>query len=409
MVLDCRTIIGQFFGWYIYNRFLAVVIAVSDVDADVGIHLQAVNTLLINIYSSWNEWNIATTLRCISKICSLLIPLSAGMSSVTAAPWFSVSIKGSYHSRRISFILLHTFANCWIPHSFSTSLASWTVCHICIQLVVAIAFLPYNTLLCPLPNLLLSLFVKFQPYMNSAFSLHTDAVISSWGTRTWARIRSMKPWLWGGNITMVVCISSPRGFFCSSWWCVATDDNDNESVAPRYLPTNVCSDALTNYLAELFSVIITYVDSDIAGKRVSGNTALLFSWLWPADDKCICLIDISIVDTTILSIVNVAIAGLPHPSWKFRELWGSQKGLNGDGGQNASHVTSIFNDIAAAKCSKVALKVNNAMLFHVIYRCQKADGTSSAQAPLHGGRGCLALVDILAPPAEDILNNISEE
>jgi len=59
------------------------------------------------------------------------------------------------------------------------------------------------------------------------------------------------------------------------------------------------------------------VDPDIAGKRVGENNNQLFSSHWPGDNDKILLIVISIVDTTMLSIVNAVIAGLPDPSWTF--------------------------------------------------------------------------------------------
>jgi hypothetical protein len=73
-------------------------------------------------------------------------------------------------------------------------------------------------------------------------------------------------------------------------------------------------DASNNFLVEPFSFNITYVDPDIAGKTVGEYNTQLFSWHWPGDDESIPLIVTSIVDTTILSIVNAAIAGLPDPS-----------------------------------------------------------------------------------------------
>ena len=73
-----------------------------------------------------------------------------------------------------------------------------------------------------------------------------------------------------------------------------------------------------NYiLVEPPSFTIAYVDPDIAGKRVGENNNHLFSWCWPGDDELILPIVTSIVNTTILLIVNAAIAGLPDPSRKI--------------------------------------------------------------------------------------------
>jgi len=74
---------------------------------------------------------------------------------------------------------------------------------------------------------------------------------------------------------------------------------------------------LNAFLAEPFSFTIAYVDPDIAGKRVGENNTQLFSWHWPADDEWILPIVTSIVDTTILSIMNAANAGLPDPIRKI--------------------------------------------------------------------------------------------
>jgi len=66
-----------------------------------------------------------------------------------------------------------------------------------------------------------------------------------------------------------------------------------------------------------FSFTIPYVDPNIAGKRVGENNTQLFTWDWPGDDESILPIVTSIVNTTILSMVNVAIAGPTDPSRKF--------------------------------------------------------------------------------------------
>jgi hypothetical protein len=79
-------------------------------------------------------------------------------------------------------------------------------------------------------------------------------------------------------------------------------------------------DTPTNFFVEPFRFTIVYVDHDIAGKRVGETNTLLFSWHWPVDDELILQIVTSIVNTTILSIVNASFAGLPHPSQIIREL-----------------------------------------------------------------------------------------
>jgi len=77
---------------------------------------------------------------------------------------------------------------------------------------------------------------------------------------------------------------------------------------------------LTDFLVEPFSFTIAYVDPDIAGKRVGKNNTQQCTWCWPGDDELILPIVTSIVDMTILSNVNAAIASLPDPSRKIQDL-----------------------------------------------------------------------------------------
>ena len=108
------------------------------------------------------------------------------------------------------------------------------------------------------------------------------------------------------------------------------------------------------------------MDPDIAGKRVGENNTQLFSWHWPGDDESILLIVTSIVDPTILSIANAAIAGRPDPSRRIRELWGCLDEPNGNGGPHARNVTPIFDNHTAAGWVQVAMKLSNTMLFCVV-------------------------------------------
>ena len=91
-------------------------------------------------------------------------------------------------------------------------------------------------------------------------------------------------------------------------------------------------DASTDFLVEPFSFTIAYVDFGIAGKMVGENNTQLFSWHWPRDGESILPIVTSIVDTTMLSIVNAAIAGLPDPSPMIREHWHCQVEPKAEGG-----------------------------------------------------------------------------
>jgi hypothetical protein len=110
-----------------------------------------------------------------------------------------------------------------------------------------------------------------------------------------------------------------------------------------------------------------------------------------------------------LSIVNAAIASLPDPSRKIREVWGCLEESNGDGGPYARNVTPIFDKNTAARWVKAAMKLSSPTLFCVVYRGQQADGTDGAQTPMRGGRSYLALDDTLPPPAEDMIDDIREE
>jgi hypothetical protein len=168
-------------------------------------------------------------------------------------------------------------------------------------------------------------------------------------------------------------------------------------------------DAWNDFLVEPFSFTIAYVDPDFAGKKVGENNTQPFSWHWPGDDESILPIVTSIIDTTILSIVNAATLHLPDPSRKIQELWGCLEKPNGDGGPYARNVTPIFDNNPAARWVKVAMKFSNQMLCCVVYRGQQSDSTDGAQTPMYCGRSYLPLDDILPPPAEDMIDDIGEE
>jgi len=67
------------------------------------------------------------------------------------------------------------------------------------------------------------------------------------------------------------------------------------------------------------------MDPDIAVMMVGEYNTPLLSWHSPGDDRLILLMVTSIVNTTILSIVNAAIIDLPDPSRNIQELWGCWK------------------------------------------------------------------------------------
>jgi len=178
-VLDCNTIIWQLFSWYIYYSFIMVSTEVSDVSADLSRSLRVVRTLCIKIYVLLAKWDVTTKVRSISIVILLPIPLEVGWTMETAAPRFTSSKIGFYHSHRISLILFRTFAKCLIVLSIATSLGSQKACCICIQLITAIVLHSHKTLLHPLSDLWLSLFVRFIPYMNCAFASDPDLATSS--------------------------------------------------------------------------------------------------------------------------------------------------------------------------------------------------------------------------------------
>lgn len=91
-------------------------------------------------------------------------------------------------------------------------------------------------------------------------------------------------------------------------------------------------DASTDILVQSFSFAIACVDPVIAGNRVGEDNPQVVSWHWPRDNESILPIVSSIVETTILSAVNVAIRGLLDPRKKIGELLGCQEEPNRDGG-----------------------------------------------------------------------------
>jgi len=162
-MLNPKTIIWQFFGWDVHYPLFLLTTEVSDVSANVRVHRQGVKTELMKIHVSLGRRNFATMLRRVWKVFVLLIALQTGWPLEKAAPWFTFPKKGSYRSQRISLILLPTIAQCLIDLSISASLRSQKAFRIWINLIMAIVLHCQKPLLCPLPDLQLSLFVKFDP------------------------------------------------------------------------------------------------------------------------------------------------------------------------------------------------------------------------------------------------------
>jgi hypothetical protein len=146
------------------------------------------------------------------------------------------------------------------------------------------------------------------------------------------------------------------------------------------------------------------VDPDIAGKMVGENNTELFSWYWPGEDDSILPRVKAIIQTTSLSIVNAATAGLPDLSQNILVNWGCGKERNGYGGPYARIVTPIFWNNTAAGQVKAAMKLINATIF-LGYLLSP----NSRQTSLRGGCSFLSQDDILPPPAEDMIEDIREE
>jgi len=152
-----------------------------------------------------------------------------------------------------------------------------------------------------------------------------------------------------------------------------------------------------------------YVDPDIAGMRLGEFDTQLFSWDWHGDDESILAIVTSMVDMTILPIVNAAIASLWDPSPKIRALWGCWEQPNGHGGLYARNVTPIFDNNTAAGWVEVGMNSSNPTLFCVVHCGKHANSKACAQTPKRGGRSCLPLDNIFPTPAEDIIDDIGDE
>jgi hypothetical protein len=117
----------------------------------------------------------------------------------------------------------------------------------------------------------------------------------------------------------------------------------------------------------------------------------------------------SIVHTTILSIMNAAIASQRDPSRKIRERWGCREEPNLDCGSYTLNVTPIFDNYTAARWVKAVMQLSNPTHFGVLYCGQQADVTAGAQTPLRAGRSNLPLDHIHPPPAEDMIDYMGEE
>ena len=109
-------------------------------------------------------------------------------------PQCRVSTQGSYSCHRITLILLPWYAKCFFTLSISKSLGSSKPYPIWIQLITANVMHPYKTLLSPLSDWLLSLFIHFILYLNRFFSIGIGQVTSTQVTKT-------KPWTKNRQLT----------------------------------------------------------------------------------------------------------------------------------------------------------------------------------------------------------------
>jgi hypothetical protein len=143
-------------------------------------------------------------------------------------------------------------------------------------------------------------------------------------------------------------------------------------------------DASTYFVVQWFHFSIAYEHPDVARKKVGEHNTQLLKWRWPGDDELILPMVTSIINSTIASIVNAAIAGLPDPSRTIQQLWGYQEEPNDDGGPNASNGTPIFDNNTAARWVKVAIKSSNPTISCIVHGGQQPDCTAGAQTPMRG-------------------------
>jgi hypothetical protein len=190
---------------------------------------------------------------------------------------------------------------------------------------------------------------------------------------------------------------------------VDPEDNKEETSGHRALPINVHYDASNIFHVKAFKLTIAFVGPDMARKRVCENTAQVFPWHWPGDDASILPILTSIVYMTILSSVNVAIAGGPDPRWIICNLWGILVEPNGDGDSYSGNVTPIFDPNTAARSVQGARIFSNPTDHCIVYHSQPPAYTDGAQTPRCCGRSNLPLDYIVPPRAEDMINNIREQ
>jgi len=151
-----------------------------------------------------------------------------------------------------------------------------------------------------------------------------------------------------GMSCALVCIVLPWCFIFSSWWYVDLKHNEHKPWGHWSSLIKVGHDTSTTFRLERFGFTIPYMDPDIAGKRVSEHSTHLSWWHWPGHDESRLSIITSIIDSTVLSMVNAAIAGLADLSRKIWDVWVCREEPNGYGGPYARNLNAIFNNSTAA-------------------------------------------------------------
>jgi hypothetical protein len=171
----------------------------------------------------------------------------------------------------------------------------------------------------------------------------------------------------------------------------------------------VCGDTWNNVHVERFNHPICYVDANIAGNTVHQNNTELVPWHWPGDTESIVLTFTTIVDTTILSIMNGAILGLPDHNWNICELWGFLEEHNEYCSLYSCNVTPNDVNCPATGRVKAGLELTNPPVCCVIYCRKTANSIAGAQTHMGGNHSYIWLDNRFTCPAEDLCKDSREE
>jgi len=171
----------------------------------------------------------------------------------------------------------------------------------------------------------------------------------------------------------------------------------------------MCWDTSTAFLVVPSSFTISYVDPNVAAKKVDGNISLLFSWHWPGYDELRLSIVTSIIDMSIMSFMSAAIADLPECSQKCWELLDCYAEPTGDGCPYTCNDTTIIHNNTATGLAMASMRLQNPSLLCIVYWGQQGNGTSSVLTPMCAGRSYLHLEDIITPTAKNMIAKNGEE